>query len=59
MIAEKAQTGVRVRILLGDPDSPYVAERGSAEGIDDAMPADCFELFAALLASDSPSMLRR
>jgi hypothetical protein len=31
--------GVRVRILLGNPDSPYVAERGVAEGTDDVMPA--------------------
>jgi transcriptional regulator with XRE-family HTH domain len=39
LLASKAESGVRVRILLGDPDSPYVAERGQAEGIDDAMPA--------------------
>ena len=28
-----------VRIALGDPDSPHVAERGAEEGIGDAMPA--------------------
>jgi hypothetical protein len=39
LLASKAEAGVRVRILLGDPDSPCVAERGHAEGIDDAVPA--------------------
>ena len=39
ILAEKAAAGVRVRILLGDPDSPQVAERGADEGIDDAMAA--------------------
>jgi lambda repressor-like predicted transcriptional regulator len=38
LLSSKAEAGVRVRILLGDPDSPYVAERGQAEGIADAMP---------------------
>lgn len=37
LFREKAEVGVRVRILLGDPDSPQVAERGSDEGIDEAM----------------------
>ncbi|TYK50745.1 helix-turn-helix domain-containing protein [Actinomadura decatromicini] len=37
--AEKAKAGVRVRILLGDPESPQVAERGADEGVDDAMAA--------------------
>ena len=39
LIAEKAESGVRVRILLGDPESPLVLERGRAEGIGDTMPA--------------------
>ncbi len=39
LLASKAEANVRVRILLGDPESPYVAERGQAEGIDDAMSA--------------------
>jgi transcriptional regulator with XRE-family HTH domain len=34
ILAVKARSGVRVRILLGDPDSPQVAERGVDEGID-------------------------
>ena len=37
LLTDKAKSGVRVRILLGDPDSPYVAERGEDEGIDDAI----------------------
>ncbi|WP_433351571.1 XRE family transcriptional regulator [Microtetraspora malaysiensis] len=39
MFREKAGAGVRVRILLGDPDSPEVAQRGADEGIDDGMAA--------------------
>jgi transcriptional regulator with XRE-family HTH domain len=40
ILADKARAGVRVRILLGDPDSPQVAERGADEGLpDDAVPA--------------------
>jgi len=38
-LADKARAGVRVRILLGDPDSKQVAERGRDEGVDDAMSA--------------------
>jgi transcriptional regulator with XRE-family HTH domain len=37
ILAGKARAGVRVRVLLGDPDSPQVAERGAGEGIDDAV----------------------
>ncbi|MFJ5664969.1 XRE family transcriptional regulator [Micromonospora chalcea] len=33
----KAATGTQVEILLGDPDSPEVAQRGADEGIGDAM----------------------
>jgi lambda repressor-like predicted transcriptional regulator len=39
ILADKARAGVRVRILLGDPDCPQVAERGADEGVDDAMAA--------------------
>jgi transcriptional regulator with XRE-family HTH domain len=38
-LAERARAGTSVRILLGDPDSPHVAERGADEGVDDAMAA--------------------
>jgi len=36
---DKAEAGVTVRILLGDPDSESVAQRGIDEGVDDAMAA--------------------
>lgn len=39
IIEDRALKGVRVRFLLGDPDSPSVALRGKEEGIDDAMAA--------------------
>lgn len=38
-LAARARAGVRVRILLGKPDSPHVAERGADEGIANAIPA--------------------
>jgi hypothetical protein len=39
VIADRAAAGVRVRVLLGDPHSPHVLERGRSEGIGDTMPA--------------------
>ncbi|MER7506221.1 DUF5919 domain-containing protein [Nonomuraea pusilla] len=39
MLGEKADAGVRVRILLGDPDCAEVAQRGRDEGIDGGMVA--------------------
>ncbi|MET7333463.1 XRE family transcriptional regulator [Nonomuraea sp. NPDC005650] len=33
ILTDRARTGVKVRILLGDPDSPQVARRGTDEGI--------------------------
>jgi transcriptional regulator with XRE-family HTH domain len=39
VLAERARAGVRIRMLLGDPDSEPVAERGANEGVDDAMAA--------------------
>jgi lambda repressor-like predicted transcriptional regulator len=53
LFAERAQAGVRVRLLLGDPDSRNVAERGQAEGIDEGMAAkvrSSIALFGRLLA---------
>jgi hypothetical protein len=38
-LADKAGAGIKVRLLLGDPDSPEVASRGDDEGIGDAMAA--------------------
>jgi transcriptional regulator with XRE-family HTH domain len=37
LLGDKAKSGVRVRILLGDPDSQAVAERGKDEGIAEAI----------------------
>ena len=39
ILTERARAGVRVRILLGDPDSPQVAARGADEGVDEGMAA--------------------
>lgn len=39
LFADKARAGIQVRILLGDPDSPHVAQRGADEGIDESMAA--------------------
>lgn len=36
---DKASAGARVRILLGDPESQVVIERGQDEGVGDAQPA--------------------
>jgi transcriptional regulator with XRE-family HTH domain len=37
MLRKKANAGVAVRVLLGDPDSAEVARRGAEEGIGEAM----------------------
>jgi len=39
VLADKARAGVHVRILLGDPESANVTQRGTDEGIDQAMAA--------------------
>jgi hypothetical protein len=39
LIGDKAAEGVTVRIILGDPDSQHVTQRGAEEGIADAMAA--------------------
>jgi len=39
LLRDRATAGVRVRVLIGDPDSEQVAARGSEEGIDDALAA--------------------
>jgi hypothetical protein len=48
MLAGKGKAGVRVRILLGDPDSPFVLERGHSEGIGDTMPSKVRSAIAML-----------
>jgi len=37
ILGDKAKSGVRLRILLGDPESQAVAGRGQDEGIDEAI----------------------
>ncbi|MBR7836963.1 XRE family transcriptional regulator [Actinospica durhamensis] len=37
LLTEKAQAGVRTRVLLGHPDSPAVAQRGEDERIGDSV----------------------
>ena len=37
ILSQKARAGVRVRVLLGDPESPEVAQRGADEGIGEAV----------------------
>jgi hypothetical protein len=39
LLAEKANAGTQVRILLGDPDSETVRQRGEEEGIGDGLAA--------------------
>lgn len=41
LLASKARSGVRVRLLFGDPDSEAVARRGAEEGIGDLLAARC------------------
>lgn len=51
VLADRARAGVRVRILLGNPESPQVTERGIDEGIGDAIAAktrNAQSLFQAL-----------
>lgn len=38
-LAQRTREGVRVRILLGDPDGACVAERGSDEGVGESLAA--------------------
>jgi hypothetical protein len=55
LFADKARSEVAVRVLLGDPDSQNVAERGTEEGIGDALAAkirNVFVLYQPLLTVD-------
>jgi transcriptional regulator with XRE-family HTH domain len=56
IIADKATSGVRVRLALGDPETARVAQRGQEEGIGDAMAAkvrNALTLYRPLLASEN------
>jgi hypothetical protein len=55
IIEGRALSGVRVRLALGDPDSPSVAQRGQEEGIGDAMAAkvrNALTLYQPLMKSE-------
>jgi len=55
ILREKATQGVRVRVLLGDPDSAAVAQRGEDEGIDDAVATkvrNALVLYRPLIATE-------
>ncbi|WP_435112097.1 DUF5919 domain-containing protein [Nocardiopsis synnemataformans] len=39
LLSDKAKAGVRVRVLLGDPDSEAVAQRGQDEGLNELLAA--------------------
>jgi hypothetical protein len=56
ILADRARSGVTVRILLGDPDGHSVADRGTDEGIGDAVAAkvrNAIVLYRPLLTLDS------
>jgi transcriptional regulator with XRE-family HTH domain len=56
LFATKADVGVRIRILLGDPESPEVAKRSEDEGIADSVAArihNAQALLKPLVAHDS------
>jgi len=56
LLARKADDGVNVRILLGDPESHVVNTRGADEGIDQAMAAkirNVIVLYESLRESDN------
>jgi transcriptional regulator with XRE-family HTH domain len=55
ILRDKAAAGVRVRVLLGDPESAAVAQRGEDEGIGDAVATkvrNALVLYRPLIASD-------
>lgn len=48
LLAEKARSGIRLRLLIGDPASPRMIERGIEEGIGDAVAARVHNAVALL-----------
>lgn len=55
LLADKARAGVSVRLLMANPDSPRMTERGIEEGIGDAVAArvhNAIALFRPLLETD-------
>lgn len=60
LLADKAKSGVRIRILFGDPDSPEVTERSTDEGIGEsavgAKIRNAIALYRQVLAIDGVEM---
>ncbi len=59
LLGDKANVGVAVRVLLGDPESPQVAERGAEEEINDAIAAkirNAIVLYGPLLRIEGPEV---
>lgn len=55
LLTSQADAGVRIRILLGDPDAPEVAQRGEDERIGDSVAArirNALALLKPLTAQD-------
>jgi transcriptional regulator with XRE-family HTH domain len=55
ILAAKVRAGVRVRVLLADPNSPQVAERAADEGVGESLAArvrNALVLFRPLRATD-------
>jgi hypothetical protein len=60
LLGSKARSGTAVRIIVGDPDSPHVDQRGEDEGIHDAMAAkirNALLLYRPLLAAGASMRL--
>ena len=54
ILADKGRAGVTVRIALGDPGGPHIADRGEQEGIGDAVAAkirNALALYRPLITS--------
>src|SRR5579859_4324989 len=57
ILTDRAGAGVRLRFILGDPESQAVAERGVSDGVGDAMAAkihNALAMFKPLRVLDGP-----
>ena len=57
-VPRQGAAGVRVRILLGDPDSPRSPNAGTAEGIDEAIAAKIRNVIVLVPAAAAPRAWR-
>ena len=53
LLNSKANNGIRVRILLSNPDSPEVTQRDEDEGIGDSLPASMRKVWTLLKSLDT------